>query len=135
MGARIQVADRLGNTALHTAVYHNCVAAVKDLISAGTPVDATNVHDWTPLSLAVRYGRTQIVRALIHAGADVNLHCFHGWTPLHIARMHGRVELLQILIEAGADSDGRDNDGINANKANLGNCGWGVVSRKIEAYR
>ena len=77
--------------------------AVKQLLEAGTDVNAKNNLGDTPLMWAARYGRTETIKLLLEKGADVNRENRHGNTALLFAAYEGSTEMVKLLLEAGAD--------------------------------
>jgi uncharacterized protein len=89
---------------LMAAVNAGDVAAVRQLIAEGAPVDErypivngfNDAH--TPLLVAARDGHTEIARLLLEAGADVNaVEPTFGAVPLHKAVYNGHVELTDMI--------------------------------------
>lgn len=77
---------------------------VKDLLSSGAQVDATNEDGWTPLHFAAFYDHTDIVRLLLDRGADANaVTSKDRRTPLHCAAVRGNEDTVMQLLDAGAD--------------------------------
>jgi cytohesin len=80
---------------------------VKQLISAGTDVNARDKNGSTALCLAIRRGHADVVEALISSGADVNAENrgsdILGQAPLHTAARLDDLEIARILIAHGAD--------------------------------
>ena len=106
---RRRAADRAAHDdhALMRAVIEDDLAAVKELIAAGVPVDArvpmvdsfNDAH--TPLLVAARDGHTEIVAELLKAGADVNaVEPTFQAVPLHKAVYNGHAEITRMLAEA-----------------------------------
>jgi hypothetical protein len=117
-------------SAVHTALLHGSVAAVRALIRRGAKVDlavaalmdaetfrrmlptASAADRHLALAVAAQYCRVEIVRILLEAGEDPNRynpvgghsHC----TPLHQAAAYGTMELVQLLLEHGARPDIKD---------------------------
>lgn len=117
-------------SAVHTALLHGSVAAVRALIRRGAKVDlaiaalgdveefkrmltTASAHDrHLALATASQYCRVEIVRILLDAGEDPNRynpvgghsHC----TPLHQAAGYGTLELARLLVERGARVDMKD---------------------------
>ncbi|KAL7498392.1 hypothetical protein ACHAWT_006226 [Skeletonema menzelii] len=101
---------RRGNSALHTALYHNQDGLLLDyLIERGANVNTPNSKGYTPLDLAIVYcKRGKAVDKLIGAGAQwkeryseesskgVPL-AFAGLTPLDIARRYNNQEVVDLL--------------------------------------
>ena len=67
---------------------------------------------WTPLHVAVRFGRVAFVEALIARGAEVGPLTEKGRTPLAVAAIYGHEKLAQVLINAsGAELNLADHEG------------------------
>lgn len=66
-------------------------------------INQTNVHGWTPLSLAVYGNHLKVCDILLKNGADVNALNANNSTSLHIACKVGNIEIAQFLINSGAD--------------------------------
>jgi ankyrin repeat protein len=99
------VTSRYDGTALIAAAHLGHVGVVKQLISAGAPLDHVNNLHWTALTEAVVLGNggprhIETVRALVLAGASTKLTDRAGNTPLALAKARGYKEIVQIL-EAG----------------------------------
>ena len=91
MNSAIQYAAELGNG-----------ATVRTLLSAGAYVNQVDGSGWTPLMIAMLYGRPDVVEALLEGGANVNARSTTGWTALKEARKRGYNEIAQRLVRAGA---------------------------------
>jgi hypothetical protein len=117
-------------SAIHTAVLHGSLQAVRALIRRGAKVDlavaalgsaenfrrllkTANAEDrHLALAVAAQYCNVEIVRILLDAGEDPNRfnpvgghsHC----TPLHQAAAYGTMELVQLLLQYGARPDIKD---------------------------
>ncbi len=93
-------------TALIASAHLGRVAVVRELITAGAPLDHVNNLGWTALIEAIVLGdggpaHTAIVRDLVAAGADVNLPDRNGATPLALARMRDYGAMVEVLLAAG----------------------------------
>ena len=95
---------------LFSAVLHNDIKMVQDLLKRGADVNFRNVNDMTPLALAVRLRRNEIAALLLDAGADPNVPSKiiftigeEGLTPLLWAVENGDGETLQLMFEKGGD--------------------------------
>jgi Ankyrin repeats (3 copies) len=61
---------------------------------------------YTPLGIAIRYGKIVSVQALIEAKANVNhINPVNGHTPLHLAALKGDSDCTALLLKAGARTD------------------------------
>jgi len=73
------------------------IAAVKQHITAGKPVDQKDVYSNTPLISAVKGGHKEIVKLLIDNSADLNAKNMLGDTPLDAAIQANRTETADLL--------------------------------------
>ena len=117
----LNVADRLGNTALHSASSRGSVALVKLLLRSGCEI-LPNKRGQTPLHRAVSRGATECVDVLLSAGKNasnkwssvdalVNAQDSHGDTALHYASMENNQEIGEMLLLHGAEREIRNKDG------------------------
>lgn len=88
--------------ALHYAAWTGNGPTVQALLSAGARVNEAAGGGWTPLMIAMLYGRADVVEALLAGGADVNARSPSGWTALKEARMRGHYDIAERLMRAGA---------------------------------
>lgn len=107
------------DTTKSTAMYHAAsLPVVRQLMSAGLPLEDADDFGWSPLSAAVCDGRNGLprIRALIEAGADVNGTHDRGYTVFMSAAsaMERDVEVLRLLVAAGADPQAVTDLGYNA---------------------
>jgi hypothetical protein len=77
-------------------------STVQELLSAGARVNEPSDSGWTPLMIAMLYGRPDVLEALLAGGADVNARTPTGWTALKEAQFQGHDQLAHRLIRAGA---------------------------------
>lgn len=110
-GVDVDVADELGETALHASVRHLCFDAVKLLLAAGADVNKpTVINESTPLDAAIRVGSYGMVELLVDHGADasgVNL-------AVEIPKwMNFAADTLRLLLSHGARMDCVDKHGDN----------------------
>jgi len=99
---------------------------VQELLSRGAAVNARDIHERTPLSIASINGRQELVQELVSRGAHIDERDEDLMTPLHLAVDFGRQEAAQELLNRGADVNARDKDGwtplhfaINGNHADV----------------
>jgi ankyrin repeat protein len=62
---------------------------------------------WTPLLLAVEFGRTALVKLLLDRGADAESKSSNRF-PLVIAAEKGHWNIAELLLEGGADMESQD---------------------------
>src|SRR5262249_43563445 len=74
------------------------------LLAADPSLIDQQIDEWTPLRLAVEYGRFELTRVLTDHSTLLNA-VTGGFrtTPLHLAAERGRAEIITLLIERGAD--------------------------------
>ena len=100
------VTSRYDGTALIAAAHLGHASVVKQLISAGAPLNHVNNLHWTAAIEAVVLGdggprHQETLRALIAAGASLQLADRQGNTPLQLAKSRGYREMVQMLERAG----------------------------------
>jgi ankyrin repeat protein len=93
------------NATWERAVQSGDLQAVRDLLRAGTDVDARNRHGQTALMLAAHRGHGDIAALLVEAGADLNVAAKYNLTPLMLAIVAGHAAVARLLIQAGATLD------------------------------
>ena len=103
-GARCDVTDCWGNSALFKAACYNHVSCVEVLLAHGAEPKLSNCWGGLPLQYATRQGNTEVVNALLQHGADLNqMGEVKDPHTLTIAAMKGHVDCLKLLVEAGAE--------------------------------
>jgi ankyrin repeat protein len=98
LGARLGVADRLGQTPLFVAASENLADTVRLLVRCGARARE-----------CVSVGARESVRA--RECVSVHTPNTYGCTPLYAAAMNGCLEVIQLLHELGADVDAPNNTG------------------------
>jgi uncharacterized protein len=101
-GAKVNLHDKDGDTALISIAEENNVEALKALLDAGAKVDAANKDGETALMKAAANGLVNNVRALIMAGADVNARDKKGRTALMCANDNVEPAVARLLKAHGA---------------------------------
>lgn len=99
---KVNESDKNKCTALHKCAYDGDVRVSRWLLEHGASVDARDVHETTPLLVAVKMGREDIVKLLIHHGADVNQKDSHGNRSVHYCASRCLPKILKILVQNGA---------------------------------
>ncbi len=114
-GASVESKDKLGRTAVLSAVQSRNAEAVGVLLAKGADVNARDAQQGTALQRAAgSFGNKAMVVALIKAGADVNAADKNGQTPLMWAARWGDSDRVQALVDGGAKVDLRDSKGMSA---------------------
>lgn len=119
-GADVKVADRRGNTPLHTAAQNGDVELSKKLLAKGADPNARNAKslmrgapaggpfrppagEVSPIHLAAKANQLEIVKLLLAAGADPKLKGEDGTTLLMQAAGSTNVELVKLVFELDPD--------------------------------
>ena len=102
-----QVTSRWDGTALIAAAHLGHDGVVRQLITAGAPLDHVNNLHWTAAIESIVLGdggprHQATLQALIGAGANLQLADRQGKTPLQLARSRGYSAMVQMLERAGA---------------------------------
>jgi hypothetical protein len=96
------VTSRFEGTALIAAAHLGHDGVVRQLITAGAPLDHVNNLHWTATIESIVLGNggarhQATLRALVEAGANLQLTDRHGKTPLDLARSYGYAEMVRLL--------------------------------------
>lgn len=107
-GADVEVADDVGNTALHYAVYRSMwefektLPILQRLLERGANTAAVNMDGSTPLQCAVAWGDTKAVEFLWEKSLDANPYLRDGSVLLSGA-LAGDPEMIALIVSHGAD--------------------------------
>lgn len=99
---------------LFEAVKNNDITKVKQLLQAGTNVDARDKLGATALMYAAhKKGNLDMIKLLLEAGADVNAAStyydeYFDLTPLESAILGQNIPAMQLLLDSGADPNRLD---------------------------
>ena len=101
------VTSRYDGTALIAAAHLGHDGVVRQLITAGAPLDHVNNLHWTALIESIVLGdggrrHQATLKALVDAKANLQLTDRTGATPLQLAQLRGYAEMVQMLKAAGA---------------------------------
>lgn len=106
---------RDNNSPLGIAADRADLKIMQMLIDAGANLNHRNIHQDTPLLLAILDGEErEPVQLLIRSGADVNAQNVHGATALIWAVRENDPAIALMLIDKGADISLRDKEGRTA---------------------
>jgi hypothetical protein len=101
-GARLELKDWEGLTALSWASREGRVDTVRELLTRGAAVNTVDNYGRTPLFNASMQGHLEVVRELLVRGAAVDNASNIGATPLSIASWSGHLEVVRELLTRGA---------------------------------
>lgn len=104
-GARLNVADKSGETPLVSAIRESFLPGVRILLVAGADPNiccAAN-NGGAPLHIAAGKGNEQILSCLLLIGAEKDDVDNSGETPLMCAVLEGQLSTVEALLTAGAD--------------------------------
>ena len=102
-----QTTSRYDGTALIAAAHLGHDGVVRQLITAGAPLDHVNNLHWTAVIESIVLGdggprHQATLKALIDAGANLQLTDRSGQTPLALAKARGYSAMVALLEKAGA---------------------------------
>nr|XP_011439516.2 putative ankyrin repeat protein RF_0381 [Crassostrea gigas] len=115
-GAKCDVQDEKGNTALMMGVIHG-MEYVQPLINKGANLSIKNKRNQTALSFALHRlmaGDTEMVCYLVENGADPNVAGDDGNPPIVLSSIAGAFDVAQKLIKHGAEVTSKNAQGYNA---------------------
>ncbi|EJD74145.1 CAMK/DAPK/DAPK protein kinase, variant [Loa loa] len=111
----LNIANRMGETAMHVAAGAGQFDVVHYLHMKGAALDVPDRRGDTPLFWATRNGRTNIVSYIINEeNVNINAVNKHNETALHIASWHGYAALLGILCKFNPPLHLKNQDGETA---------------------
>ena len=103
-GAKAQLVDKSGITALHLASANNCMQVKNDdiiglLIQYGSIIGAKDSMGNQPIHYAAACGASETIKDLLNAGACINAPNAFSQTPLHLAMQFHREAVITQLIK------------------------------------
>ena len=103
-----------------TALHHHChgpnatVECVESLVAAGLDVDVQDIHNETPLLVAVFKGHTAVAEKLIELGANVDSENLpSNDNAIRVAIWHNRSNIIPLLLSRGANYMSINSNGRN----------------------
>ena len=102
-GAKADVSNRFGASALGEAIKVDDLAMARQLLDAGANVNSPNLDGQTALMLAISVGSEPIAKLLIQRGADVNaVERFRNQNALMWAAGNNMPDIVDLLLARGA---------------------------------
>jgi ankyrin repeat protein len=108
------VGQSVNEIKLHAAAAKNDIAAIRELLSNGTDINARDRSGRTALLIATHGNRIDAARVLIDAGADVNEKDDIEDSPYLYAGARGHLEILRMTLAHGADLESTNRYGGTA---------------------
>ncbi|MBN1560688.1 TonB family protein [candidate division KSB1 bacterium] len=102
-GAKVDVTDKFGNTALMLASRSGAIDIVELLIEKGAKVNSKTLIGHTALLYALEFGQPEIAKILIDAGADIKSIDIYNNSTLIFAASRGYSDIVESLVAKGVD--------------------------------
>jgi ankyrin repeat protein len=109
-GAKIDLQNKKGQTALHLASQRGHLDFMELLLNRGAVVDVPDKDGFTPLHLAISKVERRAAELLLKHGANIDLQNNKRQTALHLALQHSHPNIIPLLLENGANVDAQDDD-------------------------
>ena len=114
-GARTEIKDETGGTALHHAANKGDLAVTRQLLENSYDANAlsrmvkreNNFREANPLARAAELRYQLVVEMLLDHGASTETRDGAGWTALHYAAIRGDLAMLNLLLTYGADVEAK----------------------------
>eukprot|EP00698_Gefionella_okellyi_P000251 TRINITY_DN10217_c0_g2_i2.p1 TRINITY_DN10217_c0_g2~~TRINITY_DN10217_c0_g2_i2.p1 ORF type:complete len:1723 (+),score=329.83 TRINITY_DN10217_c0_g2_i2:66-5234(+) len=104
-----QIVSAVTPPALHYAVEHDTVAAVRQIMARdAASVMQEDESGRTALHVAALLGKRDVTEILLDAGANISHPDHRRWTPLIVAAFANQLEIVDLLIQRGADINAED---------------------------
>jgi ankyrin repeat protein len=110
-GAKLEVLDNEGNSALWIAAEQGILGAVKFLWSKGAKLDIVNKRGDSVLWVAAQEGHLDVVKFLWNKVENLDMPNYKGVPPLLIAIQQGHFNIVKFLVNKGAQLDFISKDG------------------------
>jgi hypothetical protein len=98
--------DKPNPNLLFKAVKKGDLARVRELLAAGTPIEATDMNRFTPLMLAAQAGQGEVFRLLVDAGANLLAMGLDQSDLIGCAAEGGDPEILRFVLGKGHPVEG-----------------------------
>ncbi|MDF7806472.1 ankyrin repeat domain-containing protein [Pontiellaceae bacterium B12219] len=104
-GAKPDLVDPAGESALHYAAKADNLKAAQDLILAGADMNLPSAQGWPPLHVAALNDSWTVASFLLKEGVAVDYLNQRQQTPLHCALHKNSPEFVEFLLDHGANVD------------------------------
>lgn len=115
-GARYDIFDANGQTALHLACLGGCNKGLEGVIGCGINVfPVENAEGQRLLHTVAGSGQTECLQTLLKARPrpeELNATDTEGNTPLHEAALYGQAQTAELLLKAGCTKKAQNNSGM-----------------------
>lgn len=129
-GARLEIRDRKGLTALLVAARWGSRKGVGALLDAGANIGAVDEIGWNALMWASFKGQAEMAAYLLDRGAALEARDPDGRTPLMLAAKKGHEPTVALLLARGASIEARGPDGQTASDLAVKN-GYEDLARRL----
>lgn len=99
---------------LFEAATNGDIQAIRQLLSQGVNVNATNHGRESALHMAAAKGHYSVVIYLLNHGANINARTVNNWFPIHHATRFRHANIVNYLLKRGASPHHRTSDGKSA---------------------
>lgn len=106
-GAKPNLTNKYGNSALHYAIKNNKFNVIDALLSHGADVSVINKKGQTALHYATTFGDEKSIKTLVDRGVDLNAVDEQGQTALTIAIDNNKKNVIAYLLSKKARSYGK----------------------------
>lgn len=106
----IEMKDHDDATPLLVACSHGHIELVEYFIAKGANLAHKDMHKWTPLLTALRWGNNDIVKLLVEKH-NVPLEEKGKLSPLHVVAMSGDIEMAHYLLDRGCNARRKNHSG------------------------
>ena len=113
-GAKLDLQDFYGETALLIASQRGRTEVVKVLLDKGAKLDLRDNDNETALMMASEKGHKDVCKILLDKGAKLDLQTNSGVTALMMASMNEMTEIVKLLLEKGANTGLKSKGGKTA---------------------
>jgi len=131
-GARVDMPDAHGSTALLFSAFHGNTRVAKELLLHHANVNHSNTRGFTPIMVAAQAGCTAMVRLCLKHGAPAHgTRSPNGFTVLMSAAQQGHSDVAALLVKHAADVNAREGEEGNTALMYAARRGHGQIVRLL----